>query len=1619
MKNTITTIILSLFTIGMLYSQSCDRELSSLEPNDPNNSNWVVPADGVTCVSSDITINRLEIADGGTILIAEDATLTIAQGVFPAQIPNRNSTIEVHGNLKFNQATVIPISTDLTVHENGSLSVGNNGDANLNFKGDDVNFLNKGFVEFSVLDISENSNSYIDNEGTMEVKQNINIDGKAEFINTGNLSINASFNNNADSRYINCGEVQTGGFNLQGGEVINTGIFISTGTIEMNEASSSIKNYNTFTANSINLAGATIYNAGYFTLPTITSTGDLEGPDSGSNYWGSFTFSGPQNGFNTGNISGQLKIIDQNDPSSNANLFNPSNTVDSSVVFGTCTSCTVNTDIEECPSSDNPLVGSSSAVDDNTTTDQNTPVSIDVAANDDIDMEESTVSITDQPSNGTVEVNSTTGIVTYWPNEDYVGTDTFTYRICTDNTETDCETATVTIDVLELPCSVPINGNYFEWDYENSNDDTVTETIQQPSANAGFVIDIWRLDNSFNMNINGVDLATNEIEFQSSDTPGPINIKFQDGDEYETNTNPDAIWKMQGSEEKPLIRVKIGPNGEVKMFGSKVNEGPLYPLELFGGNSFNNITWNANSDNTVIFSQNVVGETNITGKGYGLNETDTPEITILTINNPTCENGEVLDNGSIEIETTGLVDGIYDFAYDGGTFEGVEVIANTATIPATGGIYNNIVIGSGNCQSPQGVSAMLIEPDCICLEAKEKENLKYYYSKSHVLSNNINFTYKESNFTFEGSNSGLIIDIYRLDNSFDLIVNGESIVLDNSGQGKNIEFQNRGNVLNRNIRFKDGDRYGTNGVPNIWQLNGVADNNPILRVMISADNEVSLFGVKENNGFLHELELFSDDNQSSAINDNVSWNKTSNNTVTLRQQYVEWTSITADLYTIQDHCGLESYYTLNKTGEFNDVNNDGFAQLGETITYTFEVINEGNTDIYNPLLMDEMLGGTITVTPVENGNQDGILNFGETWTYTVEYPITSDDIETGGVYNQAHFFGQTEEGYFYPSQLSEDPTDTTNEYEGKTFTSLNMPDDYCQTMIPMTSEYEFYWDRAMGYGGPDFEREGVAGGANGGFIFDIYKLRGTFNMSVNQMNISPVKMSFYDRGSFSPINVEFTDGAQYNQNGIPNAYQIEGDRASNQPIVRIRVFPDGNVKVYGAKESFGELYELQLKDGSEFNTVTWNDATDNDIKISQKRLWRTIMDGAGYSIQNDCQENSYTLTKSGEFVDGDGDGTAQVGETIRYTFVVKNNANMAIKDIGIYDAKLGGFVETFIGGDQNSDGALNPNEEWTYEGVYELTEEDIARGGVFNQAELTGKDGLNTPLIPVTSTYGDPQNASPDDDRPNHTYVELPIAPEDCVGLIQDHYLEYYTSGFRTEHTSEFSVDAGNDGYVIDIYELDNSFNLSINQTQVFNREVQFWNSGFTTPNVEFPDGTTYQSGVPNIKNLQGDAENPIVRITISKDGEVSLEAAKQSLGELHPLTMINNDPNQVTWYNNDENTIVFSQEEWWGTTVEAQGYIVQDKCANDYVAMSVEEEGNLDQETVNYYPNPVNSTLYLQANSPIENVEIYNLLGQKVINLQPNSNETNIDMSHLQTDVYMMRVTTNGKTESFRIMKK
>ncbi len=71
------------------------------------------------------------------------------------------------------------------------------------------------------------------------------------------------------------------------------------------------------------------------------------------------------------------------------------------------------------------------------------------------------------------------------------------------------------------------------------------------------------------------------------------------------------------------------------------------------------------------------------------------------------------------------------------------------------------------------------------------------------------------------------------------------------------------------------------------------------------------------------------------------------------------------------------------------------------------------------------------------------------------------------------------------------------------------------------------------------------------------------------------------------------------------------------------------------------------------------------------------------------------------------------------------------------------------------------------------------------------------------------------------------------------------------------------------------------------------------------------------------------------------------------------------------------------------------------------------------YYPNPVNDKLSLNAQSNIQNVTVYNMLGQEVINASPNALDTQVDMANLNSGAYFVKVTIDNATKTIRVIKK
>lgn len=86
------------------------------------------------------------------------------------------------------------------------------------------------------------------------------------------------------------------------------------------------------------------------------------------------------------------------------------------------------------------------------------------------------------------------------------------------------------------------------------------------------------------------------------------------------------------------------------------------------------------------------------------------------------------------------------------------------------------------------------------------------------------------------------------------------------------------------------------------------------------------------------------------------------------------------------------------------------------------------------------------------------------------------------------------------------------------------------------------------------------------------------------------------------------------------------------------------------------------------------------------------------------------------------------------------------------------------------------------------------------------------------------------------------------------------------------------------------------------------------------------------------------------------------------------------------------------------------------FFALSV---ANNDIKFLKYYPNPVESILNVVHDKPIDKLEIYNSLGQLVLNKHYQNPYISVDLSELQNSLYIVKIKSDDQLGVLRIIKK
>ncbi|MFP9099759.1 T9SS type A sorting domain-containing protein [Flavobacterium sp. RHBU_24] len=79
----------------------------------------------------------------------------------------------------------------------------------------------------------------------------------------------------------------------------------------------------------------------------------------------------------------------------------------------------------------------------------------------------------------------------------------------------------------------------------------------------------------------------------------------------------------------------------------------------------------------------------------------------------------------------------------------------------------------------------------------------------------------------------------------------------------------------------------------------------------------------------------------------------------------------------------------------------------------------------------------------------------------------------------------------------------------------------------------------------------------------------------------------------------------------------------------------------------------------------------------------------------------------------------------------------------------------------------------------------------------------------------------------------------------------------------------------------------------------------------------------------------------------------------------------------------------------------------------------DFNKKAISVYPNPATDVLNVASqNDAISTIQVYNLIGQQVINVTPNTTLATVNVSALKAGVYMVNTTVNGKTSTSKFIK-
>ena len=446
--------------------------------------------------------------------------------------------------------------------------------------------------------------------------------------------------------------------------------------------------------------------------------------------------------------------------------------------------------------------------------------------------------------------------------------------------------------------------------------------------------------------------------------------------------------------------------------------------------------------------------------------------------------------------------------------------------------------------------------------------------------------------------------------------------------------------------------------------------------------------------------------------------------------------------------------------------------VGDIINYNITFTNLGNVTLTNILIEDQN-------AIILSGNPIPTLAPGESALITAMHTVTQADIDAGEVINQArastNFLGTVYDDLSDDTDIlspvgNDDPTIThIQKYSGLSVTKLGVIQTSNMT-CPKPGEKIIY----------------------------TFEVRNTGNQNISDVAIQDPQIT----EPITYVSGDIDGDGKLGQNEI---WIFNGSITLDQSMVDLGYF-DNQAVVHGI-----DPQNISISDISDDPTDPTDDDLNNDGDPDDKT--RTVIP----------QHADLILLKEGFFNDENGDGLADVGETITYKFTVKNRCNVTIKDIRVDDPLIQVNPAAIILGAGQEDST-------TFTGTYMITLADIDRGYVLNSATVSGIDVNNNT---VTDISDDPNDFSDVD-------IENDGEPDDPTKVMTPNIHIYEILTPNNDGYNDFFRILGIESFPNAVVKIYNRWGTLVFESSGYNNTNNYWDGTNQFDKKKLPVGVYY-----------------------------------------------------------------------------------------------------------------------------------------------------------------------------------